>query len=214
MVADNTIYVADARYVSVNENAKIENLSYEIVKWTAAPLLKHAIKTEEGIYFFDDNRSYIFSDAAEDTKLQIFENEEINNIEADSEVSINEELYHEIDDNDFFYLKNFYFSNGYLRLLSEYSFSVDGSYQCEVTIEEEHIDKIEMITGKKISELDMYVGYMGLTFNEIEFMKVDDFSNGHSFIIEDCEYFIGFFADWTEKPLYIRKNANRWHHRI
>jgi len=102
-------------------------------------------------------------------------------------------------------LKNFYFSNVYLMLLSEYSFSPNDLNECEITIEEEYINKIEMITGKQISELDMYVGYMGLVSNEIEFMKVDDFSDGHSFIIEDCENFIGFFADWAGKPLYIRK---------
>ena len=41
--------------------------------------------------------------------------------------------------------------------------------------------------------------------NRKEFIKVDNFSDGHVFVIEDCEEFIGFFADWTEKPLYIRK---------
>ncbi|HPW96838.1 MAG TPA: hypothetical protein PK557_07745, partial [Paludibacteraceae bacterium] len=207
MVADNTIYVADARYVAVNENAKIENLSYEIVKWTVEPSFKRAIKTEEGIYFFDDNRSYIFSDTAEDKKIHIFEKAEITideENEENREVSINEKIYREINDNDVFYLKNFYFSNGYLRLLSEYSFPVDNSYDCEITIEEEHINKIEMITGKKISELDIYVGYR-LVYSDIDFVKVEDFSAGHSFIIENCDTFIGFFADWTEKPLYIRK---------
>lgn len=205
MVVDNTVYVADARYVAVNENAKIENLSYEIVKWTVAPSLKRATKAEEGIYFFDDNRSYIFSDTAEDKKIHIIESEEINIDEENSEVSINEKLYREINDNDVFYLKNFYFSNAYLMLFNEY-FPVDSSTnECEITIEEEHIDKIEMITGKKISELDMYVGYKNFISGETEFIKVDNFSDGHVFVIEDCEEFIGFFADWTEKPLYIRK---------
>ena len=204
MVADNTIYVADARYVAVNENAKIENLSYEIVKWTVEPSLKRAINAEEGIYFFDNNRSYIFSDTAEDKKIHIIEYAEII-IKKNSEVSINKKLYDEIDDNDVFYLKNYYFSNVYLRLLSEYSFPVDYNNECEITIEEEHIDKIEMITGKKISELNIYVGYWNIVSGEKEFMKVDDFSDGHSFIIEDCEDFIGFFADWAGKPLYIRK---------
>lgn len=212
MVADNEIYVADARYVAVNENAKIENLSYEIVKWTVEPSFKRAIKAEEGVYFFDDNRSYIFSDAAEDKKIHIIENAEITIDEQSREVSINEELYHEIEDNDVFYLKNFYFSNAYLMLFSEY-FPVDSSTnECQITIEEEHIDKIEMITGKQISELDMYVGYIPVGYmpvnSDIDFVKVDDFSVGHSFIIENCDEFIGFFADWTEKPLYIKKTQN------
>jgi hypothetical protein len=207
MVADNTIYVADARYVAVNENAKIENLSYEIVKWTVEPSFKRAIKTEEGIYFFDDNRSYIFSDTAEDKKIHIIESEEII-INEEREVSINEALYHEINDNDVFYLKNFYFSNVYLMLFNEY-FPVDSSTnECEITIEEEYINEIEMITGKQISELDMYVGYKNFISGETEFIKVDNFSDGHSFIIEDCEEFIGFFADWAGKPLYIRKTQN------
>ena len=205
MVADKTIYVADARYVAVNENAKIENLSYEIVKWTVEPSLKRAINAEEGIYFFDNNRSYIFSDTAEDKKIHIIESEEIVNTAADSEVSINEKLYREIDDNDVFYLKNFYFSNVYLMLLSEYSFSPNNLNECEITIEEEYINKIEMITGKKISELNIYVGYWNIVSGEKDFVEVDDFSDGHSFIIEDCEDFIGFFADWAGKPLYIRK---------
>ncbi len=207
MVADNTIYVADARYVAVNENAKIENLSYEIVKWTVAPSFKRAIKVEEGIYFFDDNRSYIFSDTAEDKKIHIIESEEIYNNIAEKEVYIDEEIYNEIDDNDFFYLENFYFSHGYLMLLSEYSFPISGSYQCEITIEEEHINKIEMITGEKISELDIYVGYRPVR-GDIAFVKVDNFSDGHSFIIENCDEFTGFFADWTERPLYIRKTPD------
>lgn len=213
MVADNTVYVADARYVAVNENAKIENLSYEIVKWTVTPSLKRAIKAEEGVYFFDDNRSYIFSDTAEDKKIHIIESEEIINKAADREVSINEKLYHEINDNDVFYLKNFYFSNAYLMLFSEY-FPVDSSTnECQITIEEEHIDKIEMITGKKISELDMYVGYRPVVGyipvnSDIDFVKVDNFSDGHSFIIKKCDEFIGFYADWAEKPLYIRKTPN------
>lgn len=205
MVVDNTIYVADARYVAVNENAKIGNLSYEIMKWTVEPSLKRAIKAEEGIYFFDNNRSYIFSDTTEDKKLHIIESEEINIDNENREVYINEEIYHEIEDNDFFYLKNFYFSNSYLMLLSEYSFSYVGSYDVEITIEEEHINKIETITGKQVSELDIYVGYSRNITGVIEFVKVDNFSDGHSFILEDFDEFFGFFADWTGKPLYIRK---------
>ena len=37
MVVGKNIYVADARYTDTNENNKIGNVSYEIVKWEVNP---------------------------------------------------------------------------------------------------------------------------------------------------------------------------------
>ena len=73
MVVGKNVYVADARYVSINENAKIDNVSYEIVKWELDIPLYSAINTYDGIIFYDAKRLYSFEEASYDKTEYVFQ---------------------------------------------------------------------------------------------------------------------------------------------
>lgn len=56
----DTVYHADIRYISTNENSPSENVSYELVKWVFPDELVYGQIIENEPYFLDDARNTIY----------------------------------------------------------------------------------------------------------------------------------------------------------
>ena len=73
MFIDNLVYVADARYISANENSQISNVSYEIVKWELDKILHLGFLKDGSLIFYDEARSYFFEeDIGKDEIINVF----------------------------------------------------------------------------------------------------------------------------------------------
>lgn len=203
IVVGNNIYVADARYVAKNDQAKIENLSYEIVKWEVEPYLIFARMTDEGLVFYDLNRSYMLSDTGFDEKKVAFVSGDITFDGAT--VSINPSIVDELtNDSEIVIEKK---ADSYCRIMAlspTELVAVNEGTDKKITFTQEHIDFIELRTGFEIEELDIYA-----YFNADDETKVQkiDLVNLRTFILDEATTFNGIFVDWYGKKLYVTKEV-------
>lgn len=201
IVVGNNIYVADARYVAKNDQAKIENLSYEIVKWEVEPYLIFARMTDEGLVFYDLNRSYMLSDTGFDEKKVAFVSGDITF--SGATVSINASIVDELtNDSEIVIEKK---ADSYCRIMAlspTELVAVDEGTDKKITFTQEHIDLIELRTGFEIEEIDIYAYFNA--GESIVFQSID-LVNLTTFILDEATNFNGIFVDWYGKKLYVTK---------
>ncbi len=204
IVVGNNIYVADARYVAKNDQAKIENLSYEIVKWEVEPYLISARMTDEGLVFYDLNRSYMLSDTGFDEKKVAFVSGDITF--SGATVSINASIVDELTNDSEIVIEKKADSHCKIMALSPTELvAVDEGTDKKITFTQEHIDLIELRTGFEIEELDIYAYFnagASVVFQSIDLVNLT------TFILDEATTFNGIFVDWYGKKLYVTKAVN------
>ena len=202
MVIGKNIYVADARYVDTNENSKIDNVSYEIVKWQVGVSLYNAFNSENGIVFYDTSRKYYLQNTGYDKLYYIFKDGEIvfgwEIIDGTPEdVFINENVYNYLHDNDLLEINTENYC--YIKAIdgNDISWSA-GSGLVQFSVSVDNIAQIENLTENVISELDIYV------YTDNGFEIITDFS-GDLINVIGATVLYGIVIDWKNKPLYIWK---------
>ena len=170
MVVGKNVYVADARYVAINENAQIDNVSYEIVKWELDIPLYSAINTYDGIIFYDAKRLYSFEEASYDKTEYVFKEGEI---AIDGEdVVVSATIFDSIQDNDTLDITSS--DDIYVKVIDGLDLEIEevaGGVNLTITVD--NINYIETISGSKIDELIISAynafdgGVLGTIFNTL-----------------------------------------------
>ena len=177
---------------------------YEIVKWEVEPYLISARMTDEGLVFYDLNRSYMLSDTGFDEKKVAFVSGDITF--SGATVSINASIVDELTNDSEIVIEKKADSHCKIMALSPTELvAVNEGTDKKITFTQEHIDLIELRTGFEIEELDIYAYFnagASVVFQSIDLVNLT------TFILDEATNFNGIFVDWYGKKLYVTKEVN------
>ena len=206
--------MADSRYVSINENAQIGNVSYEIVKWELDIPLYSATNTYDGIIFYDTKRLYSFEESSYDKTVYVFKEGEI---AIDGEdVFVSKTIFDSIKDNDTLDITTS--DDIYVKVIDGSDLEIEAvAGGINLTITADNINYIETISGRKIDELIIS------SYNEIDVVDLGTIFVIHDVIEDVYENKVIFYAGATSsfikglaikldnRHLYIQKTDTDGH---